>query len=78
MNYLYDDYINKDKSFYSHLEDKDYNENSLLTSIKLQASYNCSEIKKIELIAFTYDSEDDLINDTYRGNSKYMITINTN
>ena len=78
MNYLYDDYINKDKSFYSHLEDKDYNENSLLTSIKLQASYNCSEIKKIELTAFTYDSEDDLINDTYRGNSKYMVTINTN
>ena len=78
MNYLYDDYINKGKSFYSHLEDKDYNENSLLTSIKLQSGYKCNEIKKIELTAFTYDSEDDLINDTYRGNSKYMITINTN
>lgn len=78
MNYLYDDYANRGKSFYSHIEEKDYNESTLFTAIKLQASYQCSEIKSIELTAFTYDSEDDFLDNEYRGNSKATLTINTN
>lgn len=78
MNYLYDDYINRGKSFYSHMENDDFNSNSLITSIKLQSGYKCEEIKKIELTAFTYDSDDDLINNTYRGNSKDTLIININ
>ena len=78
MNYLYDDYINRGKSFYSHLESSDYNQNSLFTAIKIQAAYQCSEIKSIELTAFTYDSEDDFLNNEYRGNSKATLIINTN
>ena len=76
MNYLYDDYINQGKGFYSHIEDKDMNENTLFTSIKLQSSGQINDIKdKIELTVFTYDSEDDFINNEYRGNSKYTYTI---
>ena len=76
MNYLYDDYANQGKGFYSHIEDKDMNENTLFTSIKLQSSANINDIKdKIELTVFTYDTEDDFIDNEYRGNSKYTYTI---
>lgn len=76
--YLYDDYINRGKSFYSHLEAKDYTNESLFTAIKLQSSAKCSEIKSIELTAFTYDTEDDFLDNEYRGNSKATLIINTN
>lgn len=76
MNYLYDDYVNQGKGFYSHIEDKDMNENTLFTSIKLQSSGQITDIKdKIELTVFTYDSEDDFLDNEYRGNSKYTYTI---
>ena len=76
MNYLYDDYANKNKSFYSHIEEKDLNENTLYTSIKLQCNSEINSIKeKIELTVFTYDSDDDFLNNEYRGNSKYTYTI---
>ena len=78
MTYLYDDYANRNKSFYSHIENNEYNENTLFTAIKLQSSYSCSEItSNIYLTVFTYDTEDDFENNEYRGNSKYTITIIT-
>ena len=76
MNYLYDDYANRFSSFYSHIESNQVNENTLYTSIKLQASYSCSEITNIKLTVFTYDSEDDFLDNEYRGNSKYTMNIN--
>ena len=76
MNYLYDDYANYGKSFYSHIEKDEFNENTLMTSIKLQSSYSIDQINsKIILTAFTYDSEDDFKDNEYRGNSKYSINI---
>ncbi len=76
LSYLYDDYANRGKGFYSHLEQSDYNENTLFTSIKLQAGGYSYKIKSnIELTVFTYDSEDDFENGEYRGNSKDTITI---
>ena len=76
MTYLYDDYINQGKGFYSHIEDKDYNENTLFTSIKIQCNDGIGDIKdKIELTVFTYDSEDDFLDNEYRGNSKFTYTI---
>ena len=76
LSYLYDDYANLGKGFYSHLEQSDYNENTLFTSIKLQAGGYSYKIKSnIELTVFTYDSEDDFENGEYRGNSKDTITI---
>ena len=76
LSYLYDDYANRGKGFYSHLEQSDYNESTLFTSIKLQAGGYSYKIKSnIELTVFTYDSEDDFENGEYRGNSKDTITI---
>ena len=75
MNYLYDDYINQGKGHYSHLEEKDYNENTLFTTFKMQASYACVDITNIKLTVFTYDTEDDFENNEYRGNSKHTINI---
>ena len=76
MNYLYDDYANMNKGFYSHVEDKDLNENTLYTSIKIQSSGYVDQVKdKLELTVFTYDTEDDFLNNEYRGNSKYTYTI---
>ena len=78
LNYLYDDYANRGKSFYSHIENTDYNENTLYTSFKMQSTGNCGNIAKIELTAFTYDSNDDLKDNDYIGNSKSTLIINTN
>ena len=77
MNYLYDDYANKGKAFYSHIENNEYNENTLFTAIKVQCSYQVAEIdSKILLTVFTYDTQDDFDeNQEYRGNSKYTLTI---
>ncbi|MBQ8131442.1 MAG: hypothetical protein IJ193_03035 [Bacilli bacterium] len=76
LSYLYDDYVNLGKGFYSHLEQSDYNESTLFTSIKLQAGGYSYKIKSnIELTVFTYDTEDDFENNEYRGNSKDTITI---
>lgn len=77
MNYLYDDYANRGKGFYSHIENDEYNENTLYTAIKIQSSYQCIEIdSKIQLTVFTWDSEDDFDeNGEYRGNSSYTMNI---
>lgn len=76
LNYLYDDFANRGKGFYSHIEDNEYNENTLFTSIKLQSSGECFKIKdKILLTVFTYDSEDDFLDGEYRGNSSSTLTI---
>lgn len=76
MNYLYDDYNNYGKSFYSHIENDQFNENTLITSIKLQSSYSIDQVNSaIELTVFTYDSEDDFDNNEYRGNSSCTLKI---
>ena len=76
MNYLYDDYANMGKSFYSHIEEQDLHEDTLFTAIKMQCGGKINEIKdKIELTVFTYDTEDDFLDGKYRGNSKYTYTI---
>ena len=77
MNYLYDDYANRGKGFYSHIENNEYTTDTLFTAIKIQSSYQVSEIdSKILLTVFTYDTEDDFDeNHEYRGNSFYTMTI---
>lgn len=76
MNYLYDDYANLGKSFYSHIENDEVNEGTLYTAFKMQSSYQCDEIaSEIKLTVFTYDSEDDFINNEYRGNSTSSLLI---
>lgn len=76
MNYLYDDYANRNKSFYSHLEPNEYNENTLFTTFKMQCGWYMHDINSnILLTVFTYDSEDDFENNEYRGNNYHTITI---
>ena len=76
LNYLYDDYINDGKGFYSHLEMSDYNENTLFTSFKMQSSGYVDKINSnIEFSVFTYDSDDDFKDNNYRGNSIYTIKV---
>ena len=75
MNYIYDDYAHRGEGFYSHIEE--FDENTLYTAFKMQASYSSGEIaSKIELTVFTYDGDDDFGDDSmYRGNSKHTMTI---
>ena len=77
MNYLYDDYANRGKSFYSHVEAHQVTSETLYTAFKMQASYSCGDINSnILFTVFTYDSEDDFLDNEYRGNSKYTLNIN--
>ena len=76
LTYLYDDYKNRNSSFYSHIEQNEYNNETLFTSIKLQTGGYGNRINsKIVLSVFTYDSEDDFLENEYRGNSIYSINI---
>ena len=76
MNYLYDDYQNRGKSFYSHIESNQVTPETLYTAFKMQASYGCGDINSaIKFTVFTYDSEDDFLDNEYRGNSKYTMNI---
>lgn len=75
--YLYDAYKHRNDSFYSHIEEREYNDETLITSIKLTAGSKFNDIKsKITLTVFTYDADDfDEITNEYRGNSKYSVII---
>ncbi len=74
--YLYDDY-HRTGGWYSHTTDEEYNDNTLLTSIKLTAGKDIDNITSdIKLIAFTYDKEKDIDSlGNYLGNSKYEIIV---
>lgn len=74
--YLYDAYKHRNDSFYSHIEERDYNDETIITSIKLTAGSKFNDIKsKIVLTVFTYDEDDFDENNEYRGNSKYSVVI---
>lgn len=75
--YLYDDVVNVGKSFYSHIEPEQENENTIFSSIKLYLAGNSNQITSpVTLTAFTYDGMDDFDeNNHYRGNSSYTIKI---
>ena len=76
MAYLYDDYQNRGKGWYSHIEPEEYNENTLFTAIKLQCGGYMNQIHSpVTFQVFTYDSEDDFLEGHYRGNSQHSITI---
>lgn len=75
MAYIYDDYFNLGKSFYSHIENDEYTDTTLFTSIKLQCGAYCKDASDIKITVFTYDSEDDFSNNVYRGNSQSSISV---
>ena len=77
MAWLYDDYKHRYDSWYSHIEQDEYNDgDKLFTSIKLYSSDIENIDSKIILTVFTYDGEDDFDeNGNYRGNSSYSVEI---
>lgn len=79
LTYLYDAYKNRNSSFYSHIEQNELTSDTLYTSIKLQpGGYGNKINSKIVLSVFTYDSEDDFLDNEYRGNSIYSFNICVN
>lgn len=79
LTYLYDDYKNRNSNFYSHIEEFEYDDSSMFTSIKLYANSVDNLSSDIELTVFTYDTDDDFDSEgNYRGNSKYTINISKN
>ena len=74
--YLYDDIHQEDGAWYSHITNEEYNNNTILSSIKLTGSTLTDEITSdIKLTAFTYDEDDFDEQNNYRGKSKDTITI---
>lgn len=75
--YLYDSYKHRNDSFYSHIEEYEYNDDTMMTSIKLTAGSKFNDISsKITLSVFTYDEDDfDETTNEYRGVSKYSLLI---
>ena len=76
--YLYDDYKNRNSNFYSHIEDSEYDDETLFTSVKVFANKIDNLSSNIEFTVFTYDTDDDFENGNYRGTSKYTINISNN
>ena len=73
--YLYDD-IHQESSWYSHVEDSDYNENTLLTSIKLTGSVYIDRVSDdIEVTVFSYKNSDIDSEGKYQGNNKYTVVL---
>jgi len=77
LAWLYDDYKHRYDSWYSHIEQDEFNnEETLVTAIKLYNNNTLDISSKIHFTVFTYDSEDDFdSNGEYRGNSSYSIDI---
>lgn len=73
--WFYDDINNS--GYYSHIEMDDYNESTVMSSIKLMSSHKCEEIEgPISLTVFTYDLDDFDELGNYRGISKFTMLIN--
>ena len=57
--YLYDDVANAGKSWYSHMEEGDFSETSLITSVKLTGRDRFAEVTKVSLSAYLYNAAGD-------------------
>ncbi|HOZ54520.1 MAG TPA: hypothetical protein PK993_00520 [Clostridia bacterium] len=75
--YLYNGPQKKIGQWYSHVTEEEYNENTILASIKLTAGSKIEKIiSDIELTVFTYNGNDDFDEkNNYRGSSSYTINI---
>ena len=75
--YLYDDVNQAPNTYYSHLEMKDFNDSTIISSIKLFLAQEGIKITSpITMTVFTYNGDEDFDeNNRYRGNSSYTIII---
>ncbi len=75
QTYLYDD-IHQDSGWYSHVEEKDYTDNTLLTSVKLTASVDIAKVNSdVSVSVFSY-CDDDIVDGKYIGKNEYTVVIN--
>ena len=73
--YLYDD-VHQEDGFYDHISNEEYNDKTLLTSIKLTGSTYIDKVNSdVEVTVFTYKASDINSNKEYIGNSKYKVLI---
>ena len=74
--WLYDD-INSESNFYNHLQENDYNDKTIMTSIKLMATSNSFKIDNyINLTVFAYKDENDFDEfGRYIGSDKFTTII---
>ena len=75
--WLYDDVNQEDGAWYSHVTPEEYNNDTLLTSIKLRPTYDADEISNFKLKAFSYSSSKEFDSEGhYCGGYGYEIDIN--
>lgn len=74
--YLYDDINQPNNTYYSHLTNDTYNDNTIISSIKITGGSGIELVESdITITAFTYSYDDFDENNNYLGNSKYTIII---
>lgn len=74
--YLYDDTFHQFDSWYSHTTEEEFNDNTIISTFKITAGYHMDEVTSDVIVtAFTIDSEDDIKDGIYRGNSFYKLTL---
>lgn len=75
--YVYDDLFHRNDNWYSHITPEEYNDKTMMTSIKITGGHNYDLVTSdIELSVFTYNGQEDLDeNGKYRGNSKYTVIL---
>ncbi len=75
--WLYDDVNQEDGAWYSHVLPEEYNDDTLLTSIKLRPTYDADRISNFKLKAFSYSSSVEFDSEGhYCGGYGYEIDIN--
>ena len=73
--WVYDDY-HQDGGFYSHVSADEFDDNTLLTSIKLRPTPKSSGISGLELMTFSYSSDLEFDSDMhYNGQAGYSVDI---
>lgn len=74
--YLYDDIHQTPGVWYSHLEDGDMDEETIISSIKLTSGSRIAEVGDITLTAFIYNGENCFDeNGVYIGQAAYTVTV---
>jgi hypothetical protein len=75
--WIYDDIYNLNASWYSHLTEDDFTQDSLCTSIKLTAGESISQVTAIDLSVFIYTGDVDFSDedDNYSGDNFYVTRI---
>lgn len=76
MPFYYDDILHQHDNFYSHVREKDFNEKTMLTSVKLWAGDKCDEIDTISMKAFVYEKKEEFDNEgNYTGDNFHEFLI---